>query len=95
MQELTVKDLRIALIGVPDDLPVRLSSDTGVDQGIGEITVEKARRVKYGDEDYFEIYTNDHIEDDEEEDYSDEDVQRILSLHRKVEKVLKECREEL
>lgn len=27
MQELTVKDLRIALIGVPDDLPVRLSSD--------------------------------------------------------------------
>lgn len=56
MQELTVKDLRIALIGVPDDLPVRLSSDTGVDQGLGEITVEKARRVKYGDEDYFEIF---------------------------------------
>ena len=91
MRELTVKDLRHALVGVPDDLPVRLSSDTGVDQGLGEITIEKARRVKYDNEDYFEIYANDHVEDNEEEGYSDEDVQRILDLHGKVEKVLKEC----
>lgn len=32
MRELTVKELREALVGVPGDLPVRLSSDTGVDQ---------------------------------------------------------------
>ncbi len=30
MRELTVKELREALVGVPGDLPVRLSSDTGV-----------------------------------------------------------------
>lgn len=44
MQELTVRDLRHALVGVPDDLPVRLSSDTGVDQGMGDIIIELARR---------------------------------------------------
>ena len=61
---------------VPDDLEVRLSSDTGVDQGMGEIIVEFARRVNYSlpegqhfedgstEVDYFEIYAND-IEEDE------------------------------
>lgn len=34
MRELTVKELREALVGVPGDLPVRLSSDTGVGRRI-------------------------------------------------------------
>ena len=34
---LTVGELRKALDGVPDDLEVRLSSDTGVDQGEGVV----------------------------------------------------------
>lgn len=64
MKELTVRDLRHALIGVPDDIPVRLSSDTGVDQGEGDIIIEKASRVKYGDVDYFGIYANDHLDEE-------------------------------
>lgn len=54
---------------------IKLSSDTGVDQGHldGEIIVEKARRIKYqiSDEvvDYFEIYANEReIEDEEDEE---------------------------
>lgn len=43
MQELTVRDLRHALVGVPDDIPVRLGSDSGVGQGMGEIVIEEAR----------------------------------------------------
>ena len=75
-KELTVGELRKALEGVPDELHIRLSSDTGVDQGRldGEVIVEKARRVKYqiSDEvvDYFEIYANER-EIDEEEDEED------------------------
>ena len=42
MKELTVRDLRQALKGVPDDIPVRLDSDSGVDQGLGEIIIESA-----------------------------------------------------
>lgn len=63
MRELTVKELREALVGVPGDLPVRLSSDTGVDQGYGYIIIEKACRVKYGSIDYFDIYANDYAEE--------------------------------
>lgn len=33
MKVLTVGELRKAIEGVPDNLEVRLSSDTGVDQG--------------------------------------------------------------
>ena len=62
MQGLTVRDLRHALVGVPDDLPVRLSSDIGVDQGYGDIITEETHRVKYNDIDYFEIYANDHLD---------------------------------
>lgn len=75
-KELTVGELRKALEGVPDELRIRLSSDTGVDQGRldGEVIVEKARRVSYqiSDEviDYFEIYANER-EIDEEEDEED------------------------
>ena len=75
-KELTVGELREALEGVPDELHIRLSSDTGVDQGHlgGEVIVEKARRVTYqiSDEiiDYFEIYANER-EIDEEEDEED------------------------
>lgn len=68
MKELTVKELRETLEGVPDDLPVRLGSDTGVDQGYGEIIIEMARRVKYEDVDYFEIYANDKDDWDTWED---------------------------
>ena len=76
---LTVGELKKALEGVPDNLEVRLSSDTGVDQGMGEIIVEFARRVNYSlpegqhfedgstEVDYFEIYANDTWEWDGEE----------------------------
>lgn len=78
---LTVGELRKALEGVPDHLKVQLGSDTGVDQGCGEIVVEMARRVKYDlpngqrfadteetGVDYFEIYANDRDEDDPEDE---------------------------
>lgn len=73
---LTVGELKKALESVPDDLKVQLSSDTGVDQGEGEIIIESARRVNYElpvgkhfkdgstTVDYFEIYAND-IEENE------------------------------
>lgn len=56
---LTVGELRKALDGVPDDLEVRISSDTGVDQGEGEIIVERAFPVGA---DYFAIYANDTVD---------------------------------
>lgn len=71
-KELTVDELKAALEGVPGHLKVRLSSDTGVDQGEGRIIVESARRVNYktqcGEVDYFDIYANDIDNDGEEED---------------------------
>lgn len=79
IKELTVGELRKALDGVPDHLKVQLGSDTGVDQGLGEVIVEFARRVKYelpdgrrfddtGETgvDYFEIYANDRGEDEDD-----------------------------
>lgn len=77
---LTVGELRKALEGVPDNLEVQLSSDTGVDQGEGEIIIESAKRVNYPlpegrhfedgstEVDYFEIYANDTGDWDGEED---------------------------
>ena len=78
MKALTVGELKKALDGVPDELEVQLSSDTGVDQGMGEIVIEFARRVKYdlpeGQKfedtgktgvDYFEIYANNTGEDED------------------------------
>ena len=82
MKELTVKDLKKALEGVPDNLKVKLSSDTGVDQSDfdGIIVVEDAYRSHYklpdgqkfddtGDNevDEFIIYVNDRDEEDIEE----------------------------
>lgn len=74
MKVLIVGELRKAIEGVPDNLEVRLSSDTGVDQGgIGRIVIESARRVKYDlpngktGVDYFDIYANDIDPDDMEE----------------------------
>ena len=96
MQELTVRDLRHALVGVPDDLPVRLSSDTGVDQGDGDIIVEESRRVKYNDVDYFEIYANDRVYDPDEidcEGMSDEHVKEINALIKEADRLLKEYEE--
>ncbi len=78
MKRLTVKDLRAALEGVPDELEVHFSSDT---EEAYEIVLEMARRVKYelpngqrfadtGETgvDFFEIYGNAYDEDDEEDD---------------------------
>lgn len=72
-KSLTVGELRKALEGVSDEVEVRLSSDTGVDQGEGEIIVESAPHVKYNMSngtpvEHFDIYANDH----DEEDYEDE-----------------------
>lgn len=68
MKRLTVKELRSALEGVPDELEVRFSSDT---EEAYESIIQMARRVKYelpdgqrfadtGETgvDYFEIYGN-------------------------------------
>ena len=81
MKKLTVGELRKALEGVPDELFVELDSDSGVDQGMGEIIVESARRIKYelpngqrfedtGETgvDYFSIYGNDHCDEDDLEE---------------------------
>lgn len=71
MKNITVGELRKAIEGVPDDLEVILASDSGVDQGEGEIIIECARRVTYdlpegkmfedgsSHVDYFQIYAND------------------------------------
>lgn len=63
---LTVGKLKEVLKDVPDDLEVKLSSDSGVDQGIGQIIIEDAYRVSYENVDYFTIYANDSDEYDEE-----------------------------
>ena len=63
-KRLTVKELKAALVDVPDELEVRFGSDT---EEAYEIIIEMARRVKYelpdGQKfedtvDYFEIYGN-------------------------------------
>lgn len=59
MKSLTVGDLRKALEGVPDNLKVRIDSDTGLDQGVGVGIVESAQRMQYENIDYFSIYAND------------------------------------
>lgn len=58
---LTAGELRKALANVPDDVPVVLSSDTGVDQGMGEIIVLSAHYYNYPQHDIreFAIYAND------------------------------------
>lgn len=87
MKELTVKELRAALEGVPDDLPVRLSSDTGVDQGYGEIVVERA----YPARGKFVIYANDCCDEDDRPmtEEEKEQVEKIMQIIRKLEKLLR------
>ena len=92
MKEITVRDLRQALIGVPDDIPVRLDSDSGVDQGIGVIIVESARRVTYGSEDYFSIYANDHA-DPEEVDVYLEELRHWNEMIDEADEILKKYRD--
>ena len=60
-KRLTVGELRKALENVPDDVPVVLSSDTGVDQGLGEIVVLTAHYYNYPQSNIreFAIYAND------------------------------------
>ena len=71
IQSLTVGKLKSVIADLPDDLEVKLSSDTGVDQGMGTIIVEDAYRIKYETDsfkvDYLTIYVNDIDEDDLEE----------------------------
>ena len=73
-QNLTVGKLKSIIADLPDDLELKLSSDTGVDQGEGDIIIEDVYRVTYehkyfGKIDYVAVYANDIIdEDDWEED---------------------------
>ena len=67
---ITVGDLRRAIEDVPDDLPVILTSDNGVDCGEDDaVVIEGATRVKYKtlfeDVDYFAIYANFAEKEDE------------------------------
>ncbi len=78
MKNLTVGELRKALEGVPDELEVELSSDSGIDQcdyDDEEVVIEDAYRCTYNYKyeketekvDYFVIYANyRNIEDEEE-----------------------------
>lgn len=73
MKSLTVGELKKALEGVPDHLAVKLSSDTGVDQGMGSIIILHAEHINYECDDgciidYFDIYANDIDMDAEEEE---------------------------
>lgn len=68
VKSLTVGKLKSVIADLPDDLEVKLSSDTGVDQGIGTIVVENAYRTKYGTVDHLTIYVNDVDDDDWEDD---------------------------
>lgn len=63
MKNLTVGELKKALECVPNDVIVRLASDTGVDQGqYGDIVVEDAFYTHYSVDGYtvdsFDIYAN-------------------------------------
>lgn len=63
VKSLTVGKLKNIIADLPDELEVKLSSDTGVDQGEGKIIVEDAYRTKYETAnfkvDYLTIYAND------------------------------------
>ena len=94
MKELTVRDLRRAMEGVPDDIPVRLESDSGVDQGLGEIIVESAQRVTYGSEDYFSIYANDHADPEEIDcDVSPEELRHWNEMIDAADEILQKYRD--
>lgn len=75
VKRLKVGELKKIIEDVPDELEIKISSDTGVDQGEGEIVVESASRINYNltngeTVDYFEIYCNDICNDEDE--YEDE-----------------------
>ena len=59
VKELTVGDLRRAIDGVADDVPVILSSDTGVDQGYGDIIISDAKYIEYNNIRYLSIQADD------------------------------------
>ena len=70
MKALTVKELKEKLKDIPDDLELRLSSDSGVDQcAEGEIVITDAFQCG----ETFDIYCNIDMDTDEEEDFEDED----------------------
>lgn len=76
VKELLVGDLKKKLEGIPDDAPVRLSSDTGVDQGEGSVIISDAYEVKYDGNHYLAIYANDTDVDVDECGESPEDYDR-------------------
>lgn len=90
---LTVGELRKTLEGVPDDLEVILTSDSGVDQGLGEIVIETARYIKPStaeEKGWFEIYANDHCDNMPDcEGLSDEENERIMKLLAECDEILK------
>lgn len=53
-KSLTVRESRKALEGVPDELEVKINSDTLSPR----IVIELARHVQFDDVNYFEIYAN-------------------------------------
>lgn len=90
-KELTVGELRKSLKGVSDDYPVRLTSDTGVDQGEGEVVIEGCYcmrgsiRTKTG---YFAIYANDIGDEQDCEPPSHEEDERFKALIRQGEDII-------
>lgn len=70
--ELTVGVLKSIIKDVPDDSIVKLSSDTGVDQGLeGPIVIENAY-VTGSDKKVLNIYANEKMEDPVENFKDDE-----------------------
>lgn len=85
---LTVGELRKALEGVPDEFEVRLGSDSGIDQGLGEIVIESAHHIK-GEDGWFEIYANDHCDNMPDcEPLSDEENKMIMDLLAEADSLL-------
>lgn len=69
MEELTVGKLKQTLQNVPDNVIVKLTSDTGIDQGCGAVLVLDAGYVNEPlfDMQYFSIYANDIVEEGDDE----------------------------
>lgn len=62
---MTTGQLKETLKDLPDDLEIRLSSETGVDQGEGTIVIDGWYRVKCGDADYFVIQANEYMDSEQ------------------------------
>ena len=63
--EMTTGQLKETLKDLPDDLEIRLSSETGVDQGEGTIMIDGWYRVTCGNEDYFAVQANEYMDSEQ------------------------------